>query len=252
MFKIFNEDCNNTIEKLPHLDCVITSPPYNIGLKYDVYNDKTEENLYCDWLVNIFLSLKEKLKDNGHIFVNIDGTNLKPLLPFYFVTKMSEHFVLQNSIQWVKSISINDISYGHFKPVNSKRFLNHTHEYIFHFTKNGNVEIDRKSIGVPYMDKSNIKRRNHSSDLRCKGDVWYIPYKTVNSKDQKYNHPGSFPIELPLQCLKLTGIEHGNVYDPFCGTGTTLVAAKKLKWNSYGSEISENYFKIIQQRMEEE
>lgn len=247
MIEIFHEDCNNTISKLPNLDCIITSPPYNIGLNYDEYSDNNEN--YCQWLCNIFINLKNKLKDNGHIFVNIDGTNTKPLLPFEFVIEMSKHFVLQNSIQWIKSISINDITYGHFKPINSKRYLNHTHEYIFHFTKNGNSEIDRKSIGVPYMDKSNIKRRNHSSDLRCKGDVWYIPYKTVNSKEQKFNHPGSFPIELPLHCLKLSGIQNGTVYDPFCGTGTTLLAAKELNWNGYGSEISENYVNIIKERI---
>lgn len=249
---IYHEDCNNTIEKLPLIDCIVTSPPYNIGLKYDTYNDNTEETLYCDWLCNIFFNLYDKLQDEGHIFVNIDGTNLKPYLPFAFVNKMSEKYVLQNTITWIKSISINDITYGHFKPINSNRFLNHTHEYIFHFTKKGNSSIDRKSIGVPYMDKSNIKRRNHSSDLRCNGDTWFIPYKTVNSKTQKFNHPGSFPIEIPEKCIKLTGIKNGNVYDPFMGTGTTFLAANNCDWNGYGSEISDNYVDVIKARLENE
>lgn len=251
MFYVYNEDCIETLEsgKLPLLDCVVTSPPYNIGLKYNQYKDNMMDIEYIEWLYSIFLLIDSSLKEDGHIFLNMDSYSKNPLLVFQVVIKLSEIFTLQNTIAWIKSISIDDITRGHFKPINSKRYLNHNHEYIFHFTKNGNTPIDRKSIGVPYMDKSNIKRRNHIEDKRCRGDTWFIPYKTIQNKEQKFNHPGTFPIELPLQCLKLVGKTTGNVYDPFMGTGTTLLASEQIGWNGYGSELSEDYVNIALKRL---
>ena len=57
-------------------------------------------------------------------------------------------------------------TFGHFKPINSPRFLNDCHEYVFHFTKSGRVELNRLALGVPYQDKSNIARWSSYSGRR--------------------------------------------------------------------------------------
>ena len=62
-----------------------------------------------------------------------------------------------------------------------RRYLNHTHEHVFHFTKEGAVPLDRLAVGVPFKDKSNIARWGHARDRRCAGDVWFIPYETIRS-----------------------------------------------------------------------
>jgi len=64
------------------------------------------------------------------------------------------------------------VSVGHFKPINSKRFLNDCHEFVFHFTKSGKAPVDRLAVGVPYADKSNISRWFHTEgkDKRCSGN----------------------------------------------------------------------------------
>ena len=97
------------------------------------------------------------------VFSQIGSAPSNPMLPHEIVIELRDLFVLQNTIHWIKSISIEDRegnlqSHGHFKPISSKRFLNDCHEYIFHFTKTGRVEIDRLALGVPYQDKSNISR----------------------------------------------------------------------------------------------
>lgn len=83
---------------------------------------------------------------------------------------LRNHFALQNTIIWVKSISISnanldnnpntikDFSVGHFKPIPSDKYLNNCYEFIYHFTKKGDIRLDKLAIGVPYKDKSNIKR----------------------------------------------------------------------------------------------
>ena len=128
--------------------------------------------------------------------------------------------------------------------------MHHNHEHIFHLTLNNNVDLDRLSIGIPFQDKTNIARRGHERDLRCRGNTWFIPYSTVKSKVQKFNHPGTFPVELPLWCIYLHGVDAPTVLDPFVGTGTTLVAAKLAGARGTGIDIDAAYIETARQRIE--
>jgi DNA modification methylase len=160
-------------------------------------------------------------------------------------------FFLQNHITWIKSIGMETESRGHFKPVGGRRFMHHNHEHIFHLTLSNNVELDRLSIGLPFQDKTNIARRGHDRDLRCRGNTWFIPYSTVKSKAQKFNHPGTFPVELPLWCIYLHGGDNLTVLDPFVGTGTTLVAARLARARGIGVDIDPTYIETARQRIEQ-
>ena len=113
------------------------------------------------------------------------------------------------------------------------------------------MTLDRLAIGVPYQDKSNIARRGHASDLRCRGNVWFIPYDTVQSKAEKFHHPGTFPLDLPRWCIRLHGRATPVVLDPFMGTGTTLVAAQQEAGQGIGIEMDPDYVVIAQHRLRE-
>lgn len=189
------------------------------------------------------------LKDSGSFFLNVGSTNTDPWLSFDVAAAFRESFVLQNTIIWAKSVSIGCDTVGHFKPITSHRFLNQNHESIFHFTKTGAIRIDRLAVGVPFKDKSNIARWGHERDRRCAGNVWFIPYKTVQSKTQKFNHPAGFPIDLPIRCIKLHGADGGMVLDPFAGTGTTLLAAENLGCDGIGIEIDREYASTAHERL---
>lgn len=236
-------DCAEELARLPEgsVDVVVTSPPYNIGLKYRSYDDAGERSGYLDWLKSIALLLKRVLKDDGSFFLNVAGTSTDPWIAPDAANAMREVFLLQNAIIWVKSISIGEDSVGHFKPVNSRRYLNHTYEYVFHFTKEGTTPLDRLAVGVPFKDKSNIARWGHDKDRRCAGDVWFIPYKTIRSRSQRDHHPSPFPVELPERCIKLHGKADAVVLDPFLGVGATLLAAQKLGCRGIGIEIDAAY-----------
>ena len=164
---------------------------------------------------------------DASFFLNITGSSSRPWLPFELMVRLRGLFQLQNHITWVKSISVGEDSLGHFKPIRSDRFLHRNHEHIFHLTRSGNVPIKRLAVGVPYKDKSNIARRNHQQDLRCRGDTWFIPYSTVQAKAQKFNHPASFPVLLPRMCIRLHGKAaaggarpvHGQRHQPDRGRG---------------------------------
>ncbi len=167
---------------------------------------------------------------------------------------MREDFILQNVIHWIKSIAINkqdvgkypnildDVAVGHFKPIVSKRFINDCHEYIFHFTKEGNTLLDKLAVGIPYQDKSNIGRwKSAKQDLRDRGNTWFIPYDTIQRKNQR-PHPATFPIKIPEMCIKLHGLKYNMVaMDPFLGIGSSAIASCNLGISFIGFDIDKQY-----------
>lgn len=251
--KIYNEDSLKAFGKImePVFDVIIFSPPYNIGINYGKYKDKISPDEYYKMMLGLSIDCDTALKDDGHIFINVGYTNLKPGIFIDVVAAFQNNFTLQNMILWVKSIHVGDKTNGHFKPINSERFITPTNEFIFHFTKNGNLPIDRLSVGVPYSDKSNIKRFKHDKDLRCRGNTWFIPYETIQSKNEKGNHPATYPVELVTNCLKLTGKKKGLLCDPFMGSGTSAVGALEMGWNYVGYELNSEYVKYAEKRIKD-
>ena len=258
-------DCIVELKRIPtnFIDIVVTSPPYNIGLKYHKYNDKKPREQYLEWIYDIFVELKRILKKDGHIFLNMGYTNKDPWISMEVALKLKDLFILQNKITWVKSISIGedkDDTYGHFKPINSDRYINVTNEDIYHFTKTDNVKINREAVGVPYKwecnlidRKTKLHRINKKTGLpvenkRCKGNSWFVPYPTIWNKSQKGFHPATFPEGLVEHCIKISDVKEGVILDPFIGSGTTVRTAKKMtdtndayNLSGIGIDIDETY-----------
>lgn len=252
---IYLGDCLSGLRKLDaaSVDVVVTSPPYNIGIAYKSYDDRRPRSEYLSWLTEIGHELARVMKAGGSFFLNVGGTGSDPWIVMDVANAFRDIFVLQNHIVWVKSVSVGDDTVGHFKPISSRRFLNNNHEAIFHFTKTGSVEVDRLAVGVPYKDKSNIGRWQHAKvDRRCAGNTWFIPYQTVRSKAQKFDHPAGFPVALPERCIRLHGAKDAVVLDPFMGAGTTLVAAQRLGLAAIGFELDETYAQAAAERLQAE
>ncbi len=249
--RLWTGDCLDVLDTFAadSFDVVVTSPPYNLSLAYLSYDDKRPEQDYLGWMVRVAEAVRRVLRPEGSFFLNVSGSNSQPWLPFELIVRLRDIFVLQNHIAWIKSITTADDSVGHFKPLAGSRFLNHNHEHIFHLTQNGDVKLDRLAIGVPFKDKSNIARRGHARDARCRGNTWFIPYRTVQSRTEKYNHPGTFPLDLPRWCIRLHGKPEAAVLDPFMGTGTTLVAAALEGAQGNGIELDPAYVAIATARL---
>ncbi|MGE5652755.1 MAG: DNA-methyltransferase [Bacillota bacterium] len=261
---LYLQDCIEGMKCLPtgSVDVVVTSPPYNLGISYNTYDDSISREEYLRWTGQWVQELQRVLSDGGSFFLNIGSKPTDPWVPFEVLMAIRPYFTLQNTIHWVKSIALNkedmghypnirgDVAVGHYKPINSPRFLNDCHEYIFHFTKAGSVRLDRLSIGVPYQDKSNVRRwRGAKLDRRCRGNTWFIPYVTIQSRERERPHPATFPPKLPEMCIRLHGIERcQTVMDPFMGLGNTALAAVRLGKSFIGFEIDEYYLRTTAER----
>lgn len=266
------------------VDLVVTSPPYNLCVRYRKYSDRQDRESYLQWCRKWAAQVGRILESSGSFFLNIGAAPSNPMLPHEIAIELRDVFVLQNTIHWIKSIAIEDLcsrrpvgdtaqshrrprksashkeaatairSHGHFKPINSKRFLNDCHEYVFHFTKSGRVKLDRLALGVPYQDKSNIARWSHTrgTDLRCRGNTWFVPYETIQSREKERPHPATFPVQLAEWCINLHGASRAHtMLDPFLGIGNSAVAAHRCGVKRFiGFEIDETYLAVAKRRLE--
>ena len=99
---------------------------------------------------------------------------------------------------------------------------------------------------------------------KCIGNAWFIPYtptsrlsKNIGAQNDhnfrevsRGNHPATFPLQLPMQCIRFSGIKKGSVvYDPFVGTGTTVLAATLLEMKGVGNDIDNDYLDFARKRI---
>jgi site-specific DNA-methyltransferase (adenine-specific) len=261
---LLHGDCLQVLPTLPDssFDLVVTSPPYNLGINYKSFKDTAPREEFLTWCRSWAAELRRVMADDASFFLNVGAAPANPLMPHQLILALTDGpqplFVLQNTFHWIKSITVETrggepISAGHFKPINSQRFVNDCHEYVFHLTRSGNVPLDRRAAGVPYQDKSNIARWGHTggADLRCRGNNWFIPYETINSRDKDRPHPATFPVALVEQCVRLHGKGPATrLIDPFLGIGTSAVAAFRQKIENFtGIELDAHYLATAQERI---
>ncbi len=266
--RLWNEDA---LEALPRrvrrADVVVTSPPYNRHVPYSRYADARPRDEYLAWTRRLGATVARVLADDGSFFLNVGGSPKDPWLPWDVAREVGRSFVLQNVLHWIKSIAIDrapaggegpaepaPLVVGHYKPLVSRRFVHGAHEYIFQFTHRGDVPIDRLALGVPYRDRSNVDRwRRPASELRCRGNTWYLPYRTIRSRARDRPHPATFPVELPEWCVRLHGLARaGRLVDPFVGIGASAVAAARLGLDFAGFDVDPAYLRVAADRVRAE
>jgi len=250
-------DCVNVLRSLTpgSISVIVTSPPYNLGVRYRSYDDTLPRERYLDWTGAWIKAAAQALSPGGSLFLNVGAKPTDPWTAMDVAQAARPHLTLQNTIHWIKSIAIDqdaaganagltrDLNVGHYKPINSDRFVNDCHEFIFHFTPGGRTALDRRAIGVKYQDESNIGRwRAAAGNRRCRGNTWFIPYETIQSRDKDRPHPATFPPRVPEYCVRLHGLSRTKVLlDPFLGLGNSALAAAALGIDFVGIELDKHY-----------
>ncbi|MEC8646254.1 MAG: DNA methyltransferase, partial [Candidatus Latescibacterota bacterium] len=105
-YAIYNMDCIEGMKRYltpGSVDVVVTSPPYNLGTSYSSYDDTMGRVDYVEWMGQWGQAISEILADEGSLFLNIGGKPTDPWGPFEVLFRLRGHFVLQNTIHWIKS-----------------------------------------------------------------------------------------------------------------------------------------------------
>jgi site-specific DNA-methyltransferase (adenine-specific) len=231
MNKILNEDCRLTMAAIPDkfIDLVITSPPYNMNLrirkgkycsrqivkefstKYIAFDD----NLPIDDFYNLHSEiLKELMRISKIVFYNIQLVTGSKRAFFKMIGEFGDD--LKEIVIWDK---VNA------QPAMRDNVLNSRYEFILIF---GDNSIARRFT-------------NGQFDRGTLDNLWPIKRNKTKSK----NHGATFPEELANKIINNFSSPSNIIYDPFAGTGTTLLAAKKLGRNYIGSEINKEYCEYI-------
>lgn len=241
----YNEDCLETMKNMDEksIDCVLTSPPYNMTnrkggyadkqKRYDAYEDWKTEEEYNEWTSKVFNSIDKILKDNGVILYNFSYSIENPSLPYTMISHIISNtsFMVADTIIWKKSNSIPH-------PASYNR-LNRIVEFIF-------VIVRKKEIKTFNCYKKTTK-------ISPKGQKYYEiidNFISAKNNDESTNlNKATYSTELCDKLLKIYTKEGDIVYDPFMGTGTTGVACNRIKRNFIGSEISEQQVEYSKERI---
>lgn len=247
--KYFIGDCRELLKTIPDnsVRLVVTSPPYNIGKPYGKYKDKIALNDWESLIRDVTKEVVRILTPDGSFFLNLspvpygEGKEILPL-PFigYQIFKdCGLH--LRNMITW----TFNNMQ-------NCTNRLSGRYENILWGVKDiNNYIFNLDDIRVPYITQND--KRLVGGTGRNPTDVWYFDrVNNMTKKKLNLNHPTVYPLPMIERIIKMSSNIGDTVLDPFVGSGTTLVAAKKLGRSGIGFELDEKYAMEIEQRLKNE
>jgi len=214
---------------------MITSPPYNVTKEYD--NDLTMEE-YRALLRRVFTETFRVLVDGGRACVNVANLGRKPYIPLhaYVIQDMHEiGYQMRGEIIWDKGASASpSTAWGSWRSATNPT-LRDVHEYVLIFTK-GNFGRKRGER------KDTIGRDEF---LAFTKSVWTFPAARARS----IGHPAPFPVELPRRLIELFTFSGDIVLDPFCGSGSTCIAAALSGRHYIGYDVKKQYVELAEHRV---
>lgn len=253
---LFQGDCLQGFAQVDTgaVDLVFADPPFNIGYGYDVYDDRKKADEYLGWCRQWGAEIHRVLKADGTFWLAI-GDEFAAELKLAFQTL---GFRCRSWIIW----------YYTFGVCCQKKF-SRSHTHLFHFVKDPkHFTFNGKEIRVPsarqlvYADvraHPNGKMPDDTWVLRPQDlpqgfapdhDTWFIPRVCGTFKERAGWHGCQMPEQLLGRIIRVSSNPSDLVLDPFAGSGTTLVVAKKLQRRWLGFELSANYARQIRRRLE--
>lgn len=229
--RIFQGDTLTILKKLPAniADVGVTSPPYNKGenkkgwlvknIKYDNVIDKLPEKLYQKNQIEVLDTLFRIVKPGGSFFYNhkIRWEKGELYHPMDWLRKTK--WVIKQEIIWDRMIAAN---------IRGWRFW----------------QVEERIYWLYKPEGENLIGEEIKPKHALLTSIWRFP------PERKNTHPAPFPLELPIRAIySITDTRKGVIIDPYCGSGTSLVAAKILGHNYIGIEISEEYIKHARNRL---
>jgi DNA modification methylase len=252
-------NCGDCLEGLAAMDAggvdlVFADPPFNIGYAYDVYDDRKDYDKYLAWSRDWIKAVHRVLKPDGTFWLAIGDEYAAELK---LIAQNDAGFFCRSWVIWY-------FTFG----VNCKRKFTRSHTHLFHFVKDRKkFTFNAAAIRIPSARQLvyNDKRQNPDGRLpddtwilrpqdvpQCfapEGDAWYFSRVAGTFKERQGWHGCQMPEQLLGRIIRACSNEGELVMDPFVGSGTTLVVAKKLGRKFVGFELSAKYAKQARERL---
>jgi site-specific DNA-methyltransferase (adenine-specific) len=240
--KVVQGDCLEIMRQIPDnsVDVTFADPPFNLKKKYNSYYDKHEVQEYLSWCKEWLTEMVRITKPTGSIFVH----NIPKWL-IYFGSYLNEIAVFRHWIAWDAMGS----------PLGKTLLPNHYG--ILYYVKSDDFKfydirmLHKRCRNCHYIlqDYGGKKSQMHQFGPLV-SDVWTDIHR-IRHKKRRDEHPCQLPIHLLERLLLMSTDEEDIVLDPFIGTGTTAIAAKKLGRKFIGIDIDTNYVEITNKKLEE-
>ena len=255
---VIQGDCTKGMASLGSgtVDLVFADPPFNIGYDYDVYDDRKTDSAYLDWTESWGRQVCRILKDSGVFWLAI-GDDFAADLKLLFQRRLGLH--CRSWVIWYYTFGVN-----------CTRKFSRSHTHLLHFVKDPKqATFNVDEIRVPsarqlvYADaRANAKGRlpddtwilrpqDIPDGFQPDEDTWYLPRVCGTFKERAGFHGCQMPERLLERIIKVSSNPGDLVVDPFAGSGSTLVVAKKLGRACLGYELSSNYASRIRKRLEQ-
>lgn len=245
--KIYCGDALEILKTFPDnfVHLTVTSPPYNVGMPYKV-NDRRNYKEYLDYMKQVFKEVYRITIKGGRLAINLPSSILQStssrvayMCIDYLLFLREIGWLDREIITWIKmpkgEIPGKSTSWGSWCSP-SCPYLRDASEVILVMDKESYKRTDKKG-------KNDITPEEF---LKFTSNCWYMSPE-VNRK-----HPAPFPEALPYRLIKLYTWKEDVVLDPFVGSGTTCVVAKKLKRKYIGIDIVPEYVKMSKRRLSQE
>jgi site-specific DNA-methyltransferase (adenine-specific) len=263
--KIINGDCVEVMKSLPDgcIDLLVTSPPYNANIKYDVYDDGLSMDEYwkftTDWLSQAFRLLKDdgRVAINVPIEMNVQERGGRILFNAEFWMKMKEvgfKFFGMVDLTEDSPHRVRQTAWGSWMS-NSQPYIYNPKECVILAYKNSPKKLTKGEsqwTGVPteiVNDKgvNVIKTIYQPEDKKEFMNLVFGRWEYF--ADTKSLTKATFSMDIPVKAIKILSYKNDIVLDPFMGSGTSAVAAETLGRRWLGIELSPNYTDIARKRV---
>jgi len=243
---LYNSECITHMSKNmknDSIDLVITSPPYNVNIDYDVIDDNLIYNHYFENMISIFYFIHKKLKNDGRMIINVpyDAKFPKENMRVFFVANFWK-MLKDIGFQWAGLVDLVEPSAQRVKLSAWGSWLSPSAPYIYN-PKECAIICYKNQWKKENKGKSYFNEKNKNEFIKLTGAQW--DYKPETHGLTKAN----FSLDFPIDALKILSWENDLVFDPFMGSCTTALACEMMNRRWIGTEISKKYCKIGSQRL---
>ena len=264
--KIINGDCIEVMKTLPEgsVDLVVTSPPYNCGIKYDVHVDTLDMEDYWNWTKDWLTESYRILKDDGRVSINIPyEVNVQDRGGRVFFVSEFYQVMKQVGFKFFGIVDLEEQSPHRSKTTAWGSWMSPSSPYIYNPKECVILAYKKQHIkkvkGEPQWKGTPTEIEQEDGTIKKK-----VVYEEKDKKefmelvfgqwnyfaDTKSLTKATFSLDIPSKAIKILSYKNDVVLDPFAGSGTSMVAAEILDRRWLGVELSENYCDVARKRVQ--